>query len=304
MTGKPIAILYEHPEWFKPLFAELERRNVPFEKLFIGDHWYDPTERQCPYSVIVNRVSAYPSGGSHPEIILYVKQYLAYLASIGADVINGYYSYLVGTSKAMQLDIFESHGLPYPKARVIHDARQAAQAAVGLRFPLLVKPNVGGSGAGILKFDCPEELELAVATAALDLGIDRTALVQEYLPAKGRFIVRVEILDGEYLYAIRLPIADQSFNYCPADGCNIENPSLAVERYTPPDRVIQDVRNILAASQADLGSVEYLINEADDRVYYYDINPLSNFVADAPNVLGFDPFVRFVDFVLQRAGLW
>jgi len=29
---RPIAILYEHPDWFRPLFAELERRNVPFVK--------------------------------------------------------------------------------------------------------------------------------------------------------------------------------------------------------------------------------------------------------------------------------
>ena len=27
---RPIAILYEHPEWFKPLFAELERRDIPY----------------------------------------------------------------------------------------------------------------------------------------------------------------------------------------------------------------------------------------------------------------------------------
>jgi hypothetical protein len=303
MTGKPIAILYEHPEWFKPLFAELERRNVQYEKLFIGDHWYDPTVRQCPYSVIVNRVSAYPSGGSDPEIILYVKQYLAHLASIEANVINGYFSHVVGTSKAMQVDIFEKLGLPYPRARVIHHPRQAAQAAVGLSFPILVKPNVGGSGAGILKLDCQDELELAVETGAMDLGVDHTALVQEHLSAKGRCIVRVEILNGEYLYAIRLPIAEESFNYCPADGCNIDNPELAVEHCTPPARVIADVKQILEAARADLGSVEYLINEADNRVYYYDINPLSNFVADAPNVVGFDPFVRFVDFVLERAGL-
>ena len=33
----------------------------------------------------------------------------------------------------------------------------------------------------------------------------------------------------------------------------------------------------------------------------HDINPLSNFVADAPNVVGFDPFARFVDYILERA---
>ena len=301
MTGKPIGIFYEHPDWFKSLFTELEQRNVPYERLYIGDHYYDPAVRQCPYSVVVNRVSAYPSGGSHPEVILYAKQYLAYLEAIGANVINGYFSYLVGTSKAMQADILEQLGLAYPRARVIHHPRQAAQAAMGLNLPVLVKPNVGGSGSGILKLDSLEELELAAETGALDLGIDHTALVQEHLVAKGGCIVRVEILNGEYLYALRLPIAEESFNYCPADGCNIENPDLGVEHHTPPAPVIADVKQILAASRADLGSVEYLVNEADDRVYYYDINPLSNFVADARHVVGFDPNVTFVDYILERA---
>ena len=63
------------------------------------------------------------------------------------------------------------------------------------------------------------------------------------------------------------------------------------------------MKRILAASRADLGSVEYLINAADDRVYYYDVNPLSNFVADAQNVLGFDPTVKLVDYILDRASV-
>lgn len=298
---KPIAVLYEHPEWFKPLFAELERRHVPYKKLSLPGLWYDPAARQCPYSLVINRVSAYPSGGSHPEIILFAKQYLAYLEGIHANVINGYFSYLVGTSKAMQLDIFEELGLRYPRARVIHHLSQALQAAEGLAYPILVKPNVGGSGAGIHRFESPRELALAVDTQALDLGIDHTALVQEYLPAKGGYIVRVEILDGAYLYAIRLPISKHSFNYCPADGCNVGDPDLAIEPHTPPEAVIQDIIQILVASKADLGSVEYLVSEADDRVYYYDINPLSNFVVDALNILGFDPVERFVDVILDRA---
>jgi biotin carboxylase len=302
MSEKPIAVLYEHPEWFVSLFDELERRGVPHEKILIPDHLYDPAVRQSPYSVIVNRVSAYPSGGSHPEIVLYVQQYLAYLEGIGARVINGYESYRVGTSKALQLDLFERLGLRYPKARVVHSLEHAVAAAAGLTFPIVIKPNVGGSGTGILKLDSWEELELAIKARAVDLGIDHTGLVQEYLVAKDACIVRVEILGGEYLYAIRLPIAEHSFNYCPADGCNIDNPELAIESYIPPQAVIRQVQRILAASEADLGSVEYLVNQADGEVYYYDVNPLSNYVANAPRVVGFDPTKRLVEYILQRVG--
>jgi D-alanine-D-alanine ligase-like ATP-grasp enzyme len=177
------------------------------------------------------------------------------------------------------------------------------RAAKGLACPILVKPNVGGSGTGILKFDGLDELALTVEAGALDMGIDHTALVQECLPARGKEIIRVEILGGEYLYAIRLPIAEDSFNYCPADGCNVDNPDLAAEAYSPPVEVVAEAQRILAASGADLGSVEYLVNERDGHVYYYDINPLSNFVADAPSVIGFDPIINFVDYIQMRASL-
>ena len=200
------------------------------------------------------------------------------------------------------MTIFERLGLRYPRARVFHHSRQALQAASGLTFPILVKPNIGGSGVGILRFEDLDELALAVEAGTIDLGIDHTGLVQECLPATGRQIIRVEILDDQLLYAIRLPMAADSFNYCPADGCNVENPDLSVEAFSPPSEIVEEVKQILAASRADLGSVEYLVSERDGQAYYYDINPLSNFVADAPSVIGFDPIVSFVDFILARAG--
>ncbi len=300
MSIKPIAIFYEHPDWFKPLFAALDRRGVSYDKLHIGSHTFDPAVTQSPYSLIVNRVSAFPSGGSPPQIIWYVQHYLAYLHRIRANVINGYHSFLVATSKADQLTIFEQLGVRYPRARVIHQPKQAITAATGLNFPLLVKPNIGGSGVGIQKFESMAELGHAVSSGLIDLGIDGVALVQEYLPAKDKIIVRVEILNGDFLYGLRVPITGHSFNYCPADGCNIDNPGLPMESYKPPAEVIAQAKQILAASQSDLGGVEYLVNEVDGQIYFYDINPLSNFVANAPEVVGFDPTERFVDFILAR----
>jgi hypothetical protein len=292
MPPTPIAILYEHPEWFEPLFEELERRKVPHERLYLPDLWYDPTMRRCPFSLVVNCESASPSDKSHLEIILFVKQYLAYLESIHARVINGYDSCMVGTSKAMQFGILEQLGLRYPKSRVIHHARQASHAAQGLAFPVLVKPYVGASGTVILQFDDLVELELAAHEGVLDLGIDHTALVQEYLVPEDRQIVRVEFLDGEFLYAIHLPVVDHSFSYCPADGCNVGIAGLEASSVSPRPDIICHINRILEASQADLGSVEYLVDEADEQVHCYDMNPLSNFAVDARRVIGFDPVER------------
>jgi hypothetical protein len=37
-----LAILYEHPKWFEPLFAALDRRGVRFEAIRLSDHSFDP----------------------------------------------------------------------------------------------------------------------------------------------------------------------------------------------------------------------------------------------------------------------
>jgi D-alanine-D-alanine ligase-like ATP-grasp enzyme len=48
-------------------------------------------------------------------------------------------------------------------------------AAEGLIYPVVVKPNIGDSGAGIVRFDTLHELRAAADAGAFDLGIDHTA---------------------------------------------------------------------------------------------------------------------------------
>jgi biotin carboxylase len=297
-----IAIYYEHPDWFKPLFAELDRRGLPYARLHVQDHTFDPSQRHSPYRLLVNRVSAYPSTAAPPEIIFHVSDYLAYLDRIGARVINGSAAFLIGISKAKQLSLLARLGLRHPRAVVICRQQQALDAARQLTFPVVLKPNVGGSGVGIHRFESLPELEAALHTEVLDLGFTHTALLQEFLPAQDRQIVRVEILNGEFLYGLRLPITADSFNYCPADGCNISgDPRLQIVGYTPPAQIIAAAQQIMAAAHIDVGGVEYLVDARDGQPYFYDINPLSNFVANAPQVIGFDPIVNFVDFIQSRA---
>jgi hypothetical protein len=74
-----------------------------------------------------------------------------------------------------------------------------------------------------------------------------------------------------------------------------------VEAYQPPAGIIADVERIFAATRIEVGGVEYVVDARDDRIYYYDINALSNFVADGQTLIGFDPFVRLVDYLEQEA---
>jgi hypothetical protein len=312
---KPLALYYEQEHWFKPLVAELDRRGVPHVRLDPRSHRYDPGEQACPYSLVFNRMSpsAYLRGGV--QGMFYTLGFLAHLDRLKVPTVNGLTAFTCETSKARQLTLLQSLGLPYPRAVVINHPSQAAPAADGLRFPVVVKANVGGSGAGIVRFDTLADLSRAAAESRLDFGVDHTALVQEFVPARGGHITRVETLAGKYLYAIKVFTPGDSFNLCPADicqrsdgvelarsACAVDAPKtgLKVEGYTPPPAVTEACERIMRAAQIDVGGIEYMVDDRDGSLVYYDVNALSNFVADAPNVVGFDPVARLADYLEAR----
>jgi hypothetical protein len=304
----PIGILYEHPLWFEPLFAELDRRGIPYERILAHELVFAPEERPIPYSLVVNRMSPSAWTRGHARAIFHTLHYLACLDEAGANVVNGHAAFQVEISKARQCALFARLGLRHPRTRVISHASQAVAAADGLRFPVLVKPNVGGSGAGIRSFATPDELAGEAAEGRIELGLDGTSLVQEHLPAADESIVRIEVLDGELLYAIRIRLVPGGFNLCPADYCElpgiadgVSGRGLPIERVDPPAEIVEDARRVVAAAGMDLGGVEYLVSADDGLPYFYDVNALSNFVADAPEIVGFDPFVDLVDLLLERA---
>ncbi len=311
----PIAIYYEHPDWFRPVFAELDRRRIPYARIDASAHSYDPSERTSPYSLVFNRASPSAYLRGHAQVTFHTLSWLRHLERIGVPVVNGSAPYEMETSKAFQLDILDELGLPYPKARVINNAELAPQAAKGLRFPVIVKANVGGSGAGITRFDNAESLAEAAKIGAIDLGLDRVALVQELAPLRDGHITRVEVLEGQFLYAINVYPAEDSFNLCPADICqttdgqqlsrtacavDAQKNGMRVEQFKPSREIIRDVERIAARVELDVGGIEYLVDDRDGRHYFYDINALSNFVADARNVIGFDPFERLIDYLVER----
>jgi D-alanine-D-alanine ligase-like ATP-grasp enzyme len=308
LASRPVGILYEHPEWFTPLFAELDRRGIPYTPIDASTLAWDPAVTDLPYSVVINRMSPSSWLRGHGSTVQSTAHYLVYLESIGVPVINGSQAYAFEISKARQLRLLNELGITHPKARVINRPTEAVGAAEGLTYPVIVKPNVGGSGAGIVSFESPESLGAAAKAGELEFGPDDTALVQEHLTAEDDAIVRIEFLDGEFLYAIRLRLTPGTFNLCPADYCDIlgaadTNDEYApIEAFKPSPEIIKDAKRLLDATGADLGGVEYLIDAASGEASFYDINALSNFVADAQTIIGFDPFIDLVDFIADRIG--
>src|SRR3954453_16940025 len=102
-AARPIAVFHEHPDWFRPLFSELARRGIPYVRLDAAAHRFDPSEREAPYSLVVN--SATPSAylRAHGQPTFYTLHWLKHLERLGIRVVNGSAVARLEISKATQL---------------------------------------------------------------------------------------------------------------------------------------------------------------------------------------------------------
>ena len=296
-SSAQLGILYEHPQWFQPLFAALERRGLPYLPIELADHRFDPANRNVPAPLILSRVaqSSFLREPEHP--IFYAEALLDHWQKCGATVLNGADVLAIDSSKARQLSLISSLGYAIPETRVVHRARDLVSAAEEIAYPLLVKANIGGSGAGIVRYTSAEELRASIADGTVPNSVDQVLLVQDYVPPRAGTIIRIETLRGNFLYAIEVQSSGEDFDLCPADAC-LARPGRAAIRMsavTPGAGSIEAAERIARAAGLDLGGVEVVIDDRDGTPRFYDINAMSNFVADPLNVLGWDPHDRLID---------
>jgi hypothetical protein len=294
-----LAVLYEHPQWFQPLFAALERRGMSYLPIQLSDHRFDPANREAPAPLVLSRVaqSSFLREPEHP--IFYAEALLDHWARCSARVLNGADVLAIDSSKARQLSLITELGYAVPETRVVHRVRDLVTAAEGMAFPLLVKANIGGSGAGIVRYSSLEDLRASIADGTVPLSVDHVLLVQDYVPPRGGTIIRLETLGGNFLYAIEVESGGDNFDLCPADAC-IAQPgrkAIRMTAITPAAEIVQAAERIAQAARLDLGGVEVVIDDRDGTPRFYDINAMSNYVADPLNVLGWDPHDRLIDYL-------
>jgi glutathione synthase/RimK-type ligase-like ATP-grasp enzyme len=287
-----LAILYEHPAWFEPLFAALDWRGIGHDRLRPDGH-FDPADGRSPAPVVFNRIamSSFLRSGEHP--IFHAMALLDHWRRSGARIINGPDVLAIDSSKARQLSLIASLGLGIPATRVVHRAEDVAAAAETIGFPLVVKANIGGSGAGIVRFDTLDALRHAIDAGDLPTSVDGVLLVQDYVPVRDGTITRIETLDRAFLYAIDVA-GGGGFDLCPADACVVGS-AITMTAVQPAAELVDAAERIARATNLDVGGIEVMIDDRDGVARFYDINALSNFVAKPLNVLGWDPHERLVD---------
>lgn len=305
-----LVVLFEHPEWQKPLFAALDRRGVRYAPFDLKRAAFDPDSvPEAPLYFNQASPSAYVRGNT--RAVPFTLSLMRSLELGGAAVLNGSRAFALELSKSAQAALMKSLGIAHPRSLAFNDPA-AALAVWGDRdWPALVKPEQGGSGARMFLLNSPGELERLLRDQPALWLPDNLLLLQEYFPvAPGQGIVRMEFVGGELLYAMRV-ISHGAFNLCPSEACNPEGggageshceiPVAAkpVEFYPykdVPAAAVETGRRLAAAGGLDVAGIEYL-EAADGRLIFYDVNANSNLRAPIGQAFGFDPFERVVDFL-------
>lgn len=309
--GFDLVVLFEHPEWQKPLFAALAQRGVRFASFDLKRGAFDPDALPQAH-LYFNQASpsAYVRGNARA-----VPLTLALIRSLelgGARVLNGSQAFLLELSKSTQSALMKRLGVDHPRTLTFNDADSAGDRWNG-GWPALLKPEQGGSGARMFLLNSGDELVRLLRDRPELWLPDNLMVLHEYFdvdPTRG--IVRLEFLGGELLYAMRV-VSHGAFNLCPSEMCNPESgsslcevpqsqPAKPVEFYPYPNvpaSAVKTGQRLAREGGLDVCGIEYL--EANDgRLIFYDINANSNLRKPIGQAFGFDPFERVVDYLVAE----
>lgn len=304
-----LIVLHEHPEWQKPLFAALERRGIVYAPFDLKQAAFSNIDLPGA-RLYFNQASpsAYVRGNTRA-----VPLALAFMRTLerqGARVLNGADVFALELSKSAQATLLRTLGIDTPRSITFNDVSAVRPFSNQIRWPAILKPDQGGSGARIHVVDSLAQVESIFAADPSIWQPDNLFLLQEYLPHDPeQGIVRLEFVGGELLYAMRV-ITHGRFNLCPSPVCNpddgegvcevpAEIPAAPVEFYPyaeVPREAVDTARTIVRAARLDVGGIEYL-ETPDGRRVFYDINANSNLRPSVAAAFGFDPFDRVVTYL-------
>ena len=297
-----IALVVEHPTWSQELHSRLTERGHRVLDIRVGDYSWAASERPPAIDVWVNRINTMPS---RPEsavaAMASARNLLAWLQMHGCRVMNGLLAYQLGASKAAQAALFQRVGANAPPTVAVQCAADAASGAERLGFPVVFKPNAGGSGRGVERYESRAALDAGIEAGQLDFGPDGTAVVQKAVDSADGCIYRIEVLDSQILYSTRQPLVDGVFNYCAIDGCATEAEEPALELTAADPGAAAHAIRATGLAGADLASAEYLLDADTGAPVFIDFNPYSNLIEGFDDELGFSPLDRLADTIENRA---
>lgn len=271
-------MIHENPDWYPPIEAALRAEGVPHQQWLLGSGALDLGDVP-PEGVFWSRMSASSHTRGHPFAKDHTRAVLSWLDAHGRRVVNGRHVLELEVSKAAQLTALRAAGIEVPRSVMVAGRAQLAAAAAALPLPFISKHNQGGKGLGVRRFDSRAEFADYLSGDGYEEPVDGITLLQEYVPAASPFITRVEIVGGEFVYAITADTSSGSFELCPAEACAVgAGPAFKLREDIDP-RIPARYEDFARRHGIEIAGFEF-IETADGRVVTYDINTTTNYNPD------------------------
>ena len=222
---------------------------------------------------------------------------LAWLEAHGRRVVNNSAALALEIDKLAQYAALESAGIRVPRTlgAVGREAVLAAARRLG-ETPFMLKPNRGGTGAGVQLVKDEDELAAILDDPGVDQPLDGTWLVQQCIRPPEPTITRCEFIGGEFYYAVRVDTSE-GFNLCPADVCAIparRETFEVIEGFEDP--ILERYAAFLANNGIEAAGIEFIRDEAG-VLYTYDVNTNTNYNSRAESRAGVSGMGQLADFL-------
>ncbi|WP_019484243.1 ATP-grasp domain-containing protein [Arthrobacter sp. TB 23] len=290
-----IFALHENPEWFPPFAKAFEAKGVEVEEWLLTDGVLD-LDQEPPEGIFWSRISASSHTRDHHLSKDYARAVLSWLEAHGRRTVNGRRILELEMSKVDQLTALKAAGIDTPRTVAAIGKHRILDAAAGFPAPFITKHNQGGKGLGVRKFESHEELAEYVESPEFEEPQDGITLIQEFIQAAEPIITRVEIVGGEFVYAIQADTARGGFQLCPADACAIDpvtgKPIMPPGATIAPEEgqqlfslregfdhpIIGKYLEFTRRNNIEVCGIEF-IETADGRILTYDVNTNTNYNA-------------------------
>lgn len=276
-----VYVIHENSEWLPPIAAALDAEGVPWSPWLLNGGGIDLTTAPPP-GVFWSRMSASAHTRGHTAAVEQARGVLSWLEAHGRRVVNGRRVLELELSKVDQLVALQAVGIDVPRTVAVSGDEALLAAAAEFPTPFLTKHNRGGKGLGVARYDSVDELAVALKDPYLDVPVDGITLLQEYLPPAGGVITRVEIVGGEFLYALTADVVRGGFQLCPADACAVDgsdDASLFAQRENFDDPIVGRYLDFAGSAGIEVAGIEFL-ETSDGRKVTYDINTNTNYNPD------------------------
>jgi hypothetical protein len=272
-----IHVIHDNPDWYPPFAAALDAEGVPHGQWLLGEGLVDLDENP-PDGVFWSRLSASAHTRGRPFAKSLARTVLSWLEAHGRRVVNGRRALELEVSKADQLTALRAAGFDVPRTFAVAGEAELVNTAKQLSPPFIIKHNQGGKGLGVQRFGNHEEFAVYLSSAEYEAPVDGITLLQEYVRPAAPFITRVEVVGGEYLYAITADTGRGGFTLCPAEACAADaaEPDLFALRVGFDDPIIGRYLDFARGHGIEIAGFEF-IETADGRLVTYDVNTTTNY---------------------------